>query len=68
VEKKAATVGIVGLTSHELEWVRLLLDLLRHQDPVTAELSKQALLYVKAHPAPGTSDIRLYPNECVVSQ
>jgi hypothetical protein len=43
----ARTVDMIGLLSEELAWVRLLVDLLRHPDPVIAHLSRQSLLYVQ---------------------
>lgn len=38
--------GLIGLESDELECVRILLRLLRHQDPVVAELTRRALAYL----------------------
>jgi hypothetical protein len=40
-------VGIIGLQSEELECVRSLVRLLRHPDPVVAELARQALAYLE---------------------
>jgi len=37
---------MIGLQPQELEWVRLLVKLLRHNDPLPAELARQALRYV----------------------
>ena len=42
----SATVTVAGLHSDELRWVRLLVDLLRHEDPTVPELACQALLYL----------------------
>lgn len=44
---KNGTLAIVGLDARELEWVRMLIDLLRHPDPVVAELTSSALLYLE---------------------
>ncbi len=40
--------AVIGLSQEEVEWVRLLVSLLRHAEPGTAELCRQALLYVDA--------------------
>jgi len=37
---------MIGLQPQELDWVRLLVKLLRHNDPLPAELARQALRYV----------------------
>ncbi len=37
---------MVGIQPQELAWVRLLIKLLRHSDPLPAELARQALTYV----------------------
>jgi len=37
---------MIGLQPQELDWVRLLVRLLRHNDPLPAELARQALRYV----------------------
>jgi hypothetical protein len=37
---------MIGLQPQELEWMRLVIKLLRHPDPLPAELTRQALLYV----------------------
>lgn len=37
---------MIGLQPQELEWVRLLVKLLRHKDPLPPELARQALHYV----------------------
>jgi hypothetical protein len=37
---------MIGLEPHELEWMRLVVKLLRHPDPLPAELVRQALTYV----------------------
>lgn len=47
-----ATTSLIGIEVHELAWLRLLLFLLRHPDPVVAELTRQALLYLEAAASP----------------
>ena len=42
------TVPIIGIDPAELAWIRLLVYLLRHPDPVVPELARQALLYLEA--------------------
>ena len=37
---------MIGLQPQELDWVRLLVKLLRHNDPLPPELARQALRYV----------------------
>lgn len=44
--KQHGRCSVIGLEPHELEWVRLLVNLLRHPDPLPAELARQALTYV----------------------
>ncbi|HKW96640.1 MAG TPA: hypothetical protein VJN43_02855 [Bryobacteraceae bacterium] len=39
--------SMIGLERSELEWVRLLVKLLRHPDPLAPELARQALAYVE---------------------
>jgi hypothetical protein len=43
----ASTVPIIGIQPDELPWMRLLVTLLRHPDPVVPELAHQALLYLQ---------------------
>jgi hypothetical protein len=43
----AGRCSVIGLRPEELEWVRLVVTLLRHPDPLTAELARQALEYVR---------------------
>jgi hypothetical protein len=43
-------VSMIGLSSHELPWIRRLIALLRHPDPTVAELTRQALLYLSNAP------------------
>jgi hypothetical protein len=38
--------AVIGLGPDELHWVRMLVTLLRHPDPNTPELTRQALLYL----------------------
>jgi hypothetical protein len=45
----AKTVSMVGIDPAELEWVRMLLLLLRHPDPMVPELTRQAVLYLTDH-------------------
>jgi hypothetical protein len=42
----AKSVFVAGIDPSELPWLRLLLHLLRHPDPGTPELTRQALLYL----------------------
>ena len=42
----AQNVSMIGLYSSELQWVPMLILLLRHPDPAVAELTRQALLYI----------------------
>ncbi len=44
--------GIIGLSRDELECVQTLLRILRHPDPVVAELARQALAYLAVPEAP----------------
>ncbi len=37
---------MIGLEPQEIDWVRLLVDLLRSPDPMIPELARQALEYV----------------------
>jgi hypothetical protein len=41
------TLPIIGVEPDELPWVRILVFLLRHPDPVVPELAHQALLYLQ---------------------
>ena len=40
------TVYMIGTLPQELQWLRMLVALLRHPDPAVAELTRQALLYL----------------------
>ena len=44
----AKTVPVIGINPVELPWVRKMVGLLRHPDPVVQELTRQALLYLEA--------------------
>ena len=44
----ANTVPAIGIEPAELTWIRMLVLLLRHSDPVVPELTRQALLYLEA--------------------
>ena len=39
--------ALIGVQTHELGWLRLLIFLLRHPDPSVPELARQALLYLE---------------------
>jgi len=39
--------SMIGLEPAELGWVRLLVGLLRHPDPVVGEVARQALRYLE---------------------
>jgi len=41
------SLPIIGVEPEELPWLRLLVALLRHPDPVVPELARQALLYLE---------------------
>jgi hypothetical protein len=40
-------VGMIGLDPRELQWLRLVVALLRHRDPVVAEVAREALQYLE---------------------
>jgi hypothetical protein len=44
----AHTVHVIGIDPAELAWIRMLVLLLRHPDPVVPELTRQALRYLEA--------------------
>ena len=44
----AQTVTVIGIEPAELNWIRMLVLLLRHPDPVVPELTRQALHYLEA--------------------
>jgi hypothetical protein len=41
------TVPVIGIDPSELAWIRMLVQLLRHPDPVVPELTRQALVYLE---------------------
>lgn len=41
-----AKAVLIGLEPHEVQWLRILVSLLRHPDPSVPELARQALLYL----------------------
>ena len=43
----AKTVSVIGIDPDELSWVRSLLFLLRHPDPLIVEMVRQALRYLE---------------------
>ena len=43
----AKTVSVIGIDPGELAWVRSLVSLLRHPDPLIPEMTRQALLYLE---------------------
>jgi hypothetical protein len=47
---------MIGVDPDELAWLRLLVSLLRHPDPVVPELARQALLYLEAAASKSTYD------------
>jgi hypothetical protein len=40
-------VCMIGLDPRELQWVRLLIALLRHPDPVVGEVAREAMQYLE---------------------
>ena len=43
----AKHVAMIGLSAEEVKWLKLLVQALRHKDPVVVELSKQAIAYLQ---------------------
>jgi hypothetical protein len=43
----AKNIPVIGVEPSELRWLRLLVFLLRHPDPMVPELARQALLHVE---------------------
>lgn len=37
---------MIGIDPGELRWIRILLALLRHPDPVVSQLTREALVYL----------------------
>ncbi len=56
----ARNVPIIGVDPDELPWLRMLVGLLRHPDPVVPELARQALLYLQSA-ADQSSVVRDHP-------
>jgi hypothetical protein len=52
---------VIGLEAQEIEWVRLLVTMLRHPDPLPAELARQALNYVHQVAESGVSAVAPRP-------
>ncbi len=52
----ANTVPVIGIEPDELAWIRMLVRLLRHPDPVVPELTRQALRYLEAAAARSGDD------------
>ncbi|HUO30817.1 MAG TPA: hypothetical protein VMU80_16450 [Bryobacteraceae bacterium] len=40
-------IRMIGLGADEVRWVKLLVSLLRHPDPVVGEVARQALEYLE---------------------
>jgi hypothetical protein len=53
------STALIGVETHELAWLRLLLFLLRHPDPSVPELTRQALLYLE-----GAAGSTAGPQDC----
>ena len=53
------TVPVIGIDPEELAWIRTLVWLLRHPDPVVPELARQALLYLEAAACGGGISTRI---------
>jgi hypothetical protein len=52
---------MIGIQPQEMAWVRLLIKLLRHSDPLPAELARQALTYVDQIAESGGNHARIGP-------
>lgn len=52
---------MIGLDANEIEWVRLLVKLLRGPDPLAPELARQALEYVDNIAQAGSGEIAMRP-------
>lgn len=46
-EGNMATVGMIGFAPGEIQWLRLVIALLRHPDPVVGEVAREALRYLE---------------------
>jgi len=51
----AKTVPMIGIDPTELAWIRLLVFLLRHPDPMIPELARQALRHIEKAAAAGAA-------------
>lgn len=51
------TVPVIGVDASELRWVRMLISLLRHPDPIVAELTRHALEYLSDSAESGKSPV-----------
>ncbi len=40
-------VGMIGLDPRDVPWLRLVIALLRHPDPVVGEVAREALRYLE---------------------
>jgi len=60
-EQMSKSVSMIGIDPGELRWVRMLLFLLRHPDPLISEMARQTLVYLvkNAHEQaePGTQPL-----------
>ena len=52
---------MIGLEPDEIEWVHLLVKLLRHPDPLAPELARQALEYVDGVVCQGARERQAHP-------
>jgi hypothetical protein len=52
---------MIGLDASEIEWVRLLVKLLRDPDPLAPELARQALKYVDNVARAGSGETAMRP-------
>ena len=42
----AKSIALIGIDPAELPWLRMLLSLLRHPDPLVPEMARQTVLYL----------------------
>ncbi len=52
---------MIGLDASEVEWIRLLVKLLRDPDPLVPELARQALEYVHNVARAGSRETAMRP-------
>ncbi|HEX3745227.1 MAG TPA: hypothetical protein VHW09_14890 [Bryobacteraceae bacterium] len=50
----ANTVSMIGIEPGELAWVRTVLSLLRHPDPLIPEMTRLSLVYLQRNASDGT--------------